>query len=116
MALKQNSSGTALLIADEPGGQVPHYVMRSWGSDYGGRHYLPKVRGEKTLASLTKRLIVLTPYPDRTMLDMVCHIDDVAVVKTWPEALALLEQDYPADARVAVIQDGTMQYMKTPQR
>ncbi|MHB8830067.1 MAG: lactate racemase domain-containing protein [Syntrophales bacterium] len=112
MALKQDSSGTALLIADEPGGQVPHYVMRSWGSDYGGRHYLPKARGEKTLASLVKRLIVLTPYPDRSMLDMVCHIDDVAVVKTWPEALALLEQDYPQNARVAVIQDGTMQYMK----
>jgi hypothetical protein len=35
-------------------------------------------------------------------------------VKSWPEALKLLEQDYPDTARVAVIQDGTVQYMKAP--
>jgi nickel-dependent lactate racemase len=113
-ALKTDGSGTAILIADSPEGQVPHYVMRAWGSDYGGRHYLPKARGEKTLASLMKRLIVLTPFPDRTMLDMICHADDISVVKSWPEALKLLEQDYPDTARVAVIQDGTVQYMKAP--
>lgn len=112
--LKPDGSGTAVLIADSPEGQVPHYVMRAWGSDYGGRHYLPKTKGEQTMASILKRLIVLTPYPDKTMLDMVCHIDDVSVVKTWPETLALLEKDYPEGARVAVIQDGTMQYMKAP--
>jgi len=114
MTLKRDRSGTAVLIADSPEGQVPHYVMRAWGSDYGGRHYLPKAKGEQTMASILKRLIVLTPYPDKTMLDMVCHIDDVSVVKTWSETLALLEQDYPEGARVAVIQDGTMQYMKSP--
>jgi nickel-dependent lactate racemase len=112
MALKTDSPGTAVLIADTPEGQVPHYVMRAWGSDYGGRHYAPKARGEKTLAALLKRLIVFTPFPDRTMLDMVCHADDIAVAKTWPAVLALLEQDYPDAARVAVIQDGTMQYLK----
>ncbi len=111
-ALNQDGSGTAVLIADSPEGQVPHYVMRAWGSDYGGRHYQSRAKGEITLASILKRLIVLTPYPDKTMLDMVCHIDDVSVVKTWSETLALLEKDYPEGARVAVIQDGTMQYMK----
>jgi nickel-dependent lactate racemase len=111
-ALNQDGSGTAVLIADSPEGQVPHYVMRAWGSDYGGRHYQSRAKGEITLASILKRLIVFTPYPDKTMLDMVCHIDDVSVVKTWPETLALLEKDYPEGARVAVIQDGTMQYMK----
>jgi nickel-dependent lactate racemase len=112
MTLKSDSSGTAILIADSPEGQVPHYVMRAWGSDYGGRHYSPKARGETTMASFLKRLIVLTPYPDRTMLDMICHADDIAVVKTWPAALALLERDYPEAARVAVIQDGTLQYVR----
>lgn len=61
-----------------------------------------------------KRLVVLNPHPDRTFLDLVCHIDDAVIVKTWDEALAILEQDYPDAAKVAVIQDGTMQYMKPP--
>ena len=63
---------------------------------------------------LMKRLIVLNPLPDRTSLDLVCHNDDAVVVKTWDEVIALLKQDYPNEARVAVVQDGTMQYMKPP--
>jgi hypothetical protein len=33
-------------------------------------------------------------------------------VKTWPEVLARLEENYPQEARVGVIPDGTMQYLK----
>lgn len=115
MTLKADCSGTAVLISDAPEGQVPHYVMRGWGTDYGGRHFEPKVAGQGIRQAFMKRLIVVAPYPDRTMLDLICHIDDATMVKSWPEALALLEEDYPGDARVAVIQDGTMQYMKNPE-
>ena len=59
-----------------------------------------------------KKLIVFSAYPDRSGLDLFCHIDDATIVKTWSEALATLEKDYPGRAKVAVIQDGTMQYMK----
>lgn len=114
MALKPGGSGTAVLISDAPEGQVPHYVMRGWGSDYGGRHFEPKIAGQGFLRAVMKRLIILAPHPDRTMLDLICHIDDATVVKSWPEARALLEEEYSGDARVAVIQDGTMQYMKNP--
>lgn len=103
--------GTVVLISDAPEGQVPHYVMRSWGSDYGGRHFAPKVRG--VISSMLKKLIVMAPYPDRTSLDWFCHIDDATMVKTWPETLAILEEDYPTTAKVAVILDGTMQYLKS---
>ncbi len=64
---------------------------------------------------MVKRLIVLSPYPDRTCLDLSCHIDDAMIVKTWSEVLYILQKDYPGEARVAVIQDGTMQYMKPRQ-
>ena len=37
--------GTAVLISDAPEGQVPHYVMRAWGLDYGGRHYNHRAPG-----------------------------------------------------------------------
>jgi lactate racemase len=112
--MKPDRSSTAVLIVDAPEGQTPHYVMRAWGSDYGGRHYFVKARGEKTITAFMKRLIVFAPHPDKTMLDLLCHIDDATIVKTWPDVLELLEKDYPERARVAVIQDGTVQYMKEP--
>jgi nickel-dependent lactate racemase len=111
--LKPGGEGTAVLIADAPEGQVPHYVMRAWGTGYGGRHYQPRDLGFVSL--LMKKLIVFNPQPDRTMLDLVCHYDDATVVKTWNEVLSLLKKDYPGDAKVAVIQDGTMQYIKMPE-
>jgi len=111
-ALKKDGSGTVVLVSDAPEGQVPHYVMRTWGTDYGGRHHTVKIKGEKVLTGFVKKLIVFAPHPDKTMLDLVCHIDDAVVVKTWPEVLALIEKDYPEYVRAAVIQDGTMQYMK----
>ncbi len=102
--------GTMVLISDAPEGQVPHYVMRAWGSDYGGRHYAPRPKG--FVRHLMKSLVVMAPYPDRTGLDLICHPDDATFVKTWSEVLALLEKDYPGPARIAVIPDGTMQYLK----
>ncbi len=111
-SFKSGGVGTGVLIADAPEGQVPHYVMRSWGSGYGGRHYEPRPKGFVNI--FMKRLVVLAPHPDRTLLDLICHVDDAVIVKTWPEVLALLEEDYPGAAKVAVIQDGTMQYMKEP--
>jgi nickel-dependent lactate racemase len=102
--------GVVALISDAPEGQVPHYVFRTWGSDYGGRQFTPRPKGFAKL--LMKKLIVLAPYPDRTGLDLICHVDDALFVKSWPECLALLEKEFPGKAKVAVVQDGTMQYMK----
>jgi nickel-dependent lactate racemase len=112
LLLKPGSQGTGVLISDCPEGQAPHYVFRSWGTDYGGRHFSP--RGKDFIPLLMKRLIVLNPSPDRTSLDQICHNDDAMVVKTWPEVLAQLEGEYPGDARVAVVPDGTIQHLKQP--
>lgn len=111
-ALKPGAVGTAVLISDAPEGQVFHYVFRSWGTGYGGRHYEPKIRGSLDRGNM-KKLIVFSPYPDRGGLDLFCHIDDATIIKTWSEVLATLEKEYPGKAKVAVVQDGTMQYMKT---
>jgi nickel-dependent lactate racemase len=112
LMLIRPKEGTLVLISDAPEGQVPHYVMRAWGSAYGGRHYLPKAKG--FVSRLMKKLIVMAPYPDRTGLDLICHPDDAIIVKTWPDVLAILEEDFPGQARVAVVPDGTMQYLKPP--
>jgi len=110
MTMKPGALGTTVLISDAPEGQVTHYVFRSWGTNYGGRHYSPRSPG--FVPRLMKKLIVLSPYPDRTSLDLICHQDDAVIVKTWPEVLTILEQDYHSEAKVAVIQDGTMQYLR----
>ncbi len=63
-----------------------------------------------------KKLIVMAPHPDRTSLDLVCHVDDAIIVKTWPEVLELIEKEFPEEAKVAVVQDGTMMHMHPPVR
>ncbi len=110
LLLMKPKEGVAVLISDAPEGQVPHYVMRTWGSDYGGRHFSPRSKG--FAQRLMKKLIVLAPTPDRTSLDLLCHADDAVYVKTWPEVMALLENEFPGTAKVAVVQDGTLMYMK----
>ena len=59
-----------------------------------------------------KKLILFSPQPDRMSLDFLGPMGDVVTVKTWEQVLAILEADYPEEAKVVVIQDGTMQYMK----
>ena len=112
MLLKPGGQGTGVLIADCPEGQVPHYVFRAWGSEYGGRHYTPRKKG--FISPFMKRLVVLNPSPDKTFLDLLCHNDDAEVVKTWPEVLAKLQEQYPGEAKVAVVPDGTIQYLMPP--
>jgi nickel-dependent lactate racemase len=113
MALKPGAAGTGVVIVGTAEGQVPHYVFRSWGSDYGGRHY--KLRPKGMIASFMKKLIVLNPHPSPTCLDLFGHVEDVMVVKSWQEVLAILERDYPGAARICVIQDGTVQYIMKPE-
>jgi nickel-dependent lactate racemase len=112
IVLKGGAAGVAVLICDASEGQIPHYVMRAWGSTYGGRHFVPRQRGFISL--LFKKLIIMNPNPDRMFLDLICHADDAVVVKSWDEVVAILEKDYPEGARIAVIQDGTVQYIKKP--
>jgi hypothetical protein len=61
-----------------------------------------------------KKLIVLNPRPTPLCLKWIGHEEDVTVVKTWEEVLAILETEYSTKASVGVIQDGTMQYIKKP--
>lgn len=112
MLLEPGGKGIGVIICDSPEGQVPHYVFRAFGSGYGGRHYTPRAPGFIPL--LMKRLVVLNPQPDKTFLDLVCNEADAVVVKTWPQALERLEEEYPGGAKVAVVVDGTVQYLMRP--
>lgn len=99
--------GIIVLVVNAPEGQVCHYLIRSFGKDYGGEFYMrmgPPPPGLK--------VIVCSRYPDRTMCDLFAPIEAVTVTRDWGETLALLEEEFPGEASVAVIPDGTMQYFK----
>ena len=97
--------GTMLIIMNTPTGQVVHYSMRSFGTDYGGRLF-----SARTLPPQFK-VIVLNPVRDLTCVDMFGNAKSVTWTKNWSEAREALESQYPDSAKVAVYPDGTIQYL-----
>jgi len=97
--------GTMLIIMNSPTGQVVHYSMRSFGTDYGGRLF-----SARTLPPQFK-VIVLNPLKDLSCVDMFGNAKSVTWTKSWSEAREALESQYPDGAKVAVYPDGTIQYL-----
>jgi nickel-dependent lactate racemase len=96
--------GTLVLIMNSPTGQVVHYSMRSFGTEYGGRLF-----SARTLPPQFKT-IVLNPLKDLTCVDMFGNAKSVTWAKNWGEAREALESQYPDGAKVAVYPDATTQY------
>jgi len=101
------AKGTIVLVVNSPEGQVCHYLLRSFGKDYGGELYLKMGAPPEGL-----KVIVCSRYPDKTMCDLFAAAQSVVVTKDWDETLSLLEKDYPSHATVAVIPDATMQFFE----
>ncbi len=97
--------GTMLIIMNSPTGQVVHYSMRSFGSDYGGRLF-----SARTLPPQFN-VIVLNPLKDLTCVDMFSNAKAVTWAKDWGEARKALECHHPNGAKVAVYPDATIQYV-----
>lgn len=102
------SRGTIVMLVDSPEGQVCHYLLRSFGKDYGGELYLERGAPPEGI-----RVVVCSRFPDMTMCDLFARADSVTITRNWEETLALLEEEYPNEASVAVIPDGTMQYFRS---
>jgi len=101
------AKGIIVLVVDAPEGQVIHYLLRSFGREYGGECYAKRGAPPETL-----RVIVCSRYPDQTMCDLFTSADSVTVTRDWDSTLDLLEGEFPETASVAVIPDGTMQYFR----
>lgn len=99
--------GIVVLLVDAPEGQVCHYLMRSFGKDYGGECYVKRGAPPGGV-----KVIVCSRYPDPTMCDLFAAPGSVVVVREWEQVLEILEKEYPGEAAVAVIPDGTMQYFR----
>ena len=103
MALEQ-FTGTVVVIADSPEGQVPHYLLGRFGSDYGGRQY--------PVAAIppTVEVILMTAYPDRTLLDWFANPEDGTIVSSWEAVMELTRPHHGKGTRAAVLPNATMQY------
>lgn len=102
------AGSTIVLVVDAPEGQVCHYLMRSFGKEYGGCGYVKRGPLPENL-----KVIVCSSYPDRTMCDLFAPVEHVTLTGDWSETLSILTSEHPGIASVAVIPDGTMQYFRT---
>ncbi len=103
--------GDMVIIAVTPEGQINHYFVRSFGKNFGGRGWRAAgVGGSLRLPPNTKRLTIMTPYPDRVGGDWVAPYHLINRAKTWTEVMRNLKNSYGTKAKVAVIPDATIQY------
>ena len=102
----ENLSGTIVIIADSPEGQVIHYLLGRWGSGYGGRQY------PVTAVPDSVELIIMAPCFDKTFGDWFANPEVVTFTESWEETLEILKPRFGSGTEVAVIPNATMQYYK----
>lgn len=100
-----DSGGTLVMITNNPWGEVPHYLRRSFGNHMAGRG-----SRKPTIPAKVKKFILQMPYQNKVSIDWLAPPELVHWVKTWDEVIALLEAEYPDSAKVAVIPDATIQF------
>lgn len=101
----REEGGDLIIIANEPGGQVVHYLFGEFGKCGEGRLQLPQ-----PLPTKVKRMIILSPFRDHVGACFFGNVPSILWVKTWEEVLDLLKTQWGDRANVAVYPDGTIQY------
>lgn len=99
--------GDLVLIMDCPAGQVVHYLLGSFGAKAKGRLF----SAVNFRLPWLKRVIVLCLQFEKATTDWLA-IPDAIWVKTWEEVLEILRRDFPDKARVGIVPDGTVQYLR----
>jgi lactate racemase len=102
----KEEGGDLVIIANEPGGQVVHYLFGEFGKCGEGGLTLPQ-----PFSSRVKRFIVLSPFRDHAGACFFGKVPSILWVKTWEEVLNLLTAEWGKSANVAVYPDGTVQYL-----
>ncbi len=103
MGLK-SFSGTVVIIANAPEGQVVHYLLGRFGQEYGGRQYpVSPIPG-------SVNLIIQACHGDKTFADWFSNPEVVTYTRDWAETLQLLRADHGSGSRVGVVPSATMAY------
>jgi nickel-dependent lactate racemase len=99
--------GDIVLVANEPAGQVVHYLLGTFGCESCGPEY--KV---KKVPQQVNKIIVYQKYHDLASRIIFPVSDKVIFMHNWNDVLELLEEDYPTTADVVIFPYAEMQYTK----
>jgi nickel-dependent lactate racemase len=102
----KEEGGDLVIIANEPAGQVVHYLFGEFGKCGEGALQLPL-----PLPTKVKRFILLSPIKDLVGAACFKGVPEIIWVKTWKEVLDLLVQGWGDKANAAVYPDATVQYV-----
>jgi nickel-dependent lactate racemase len=102
-----SKGGDIVLVANEPTGQVIHYLLGAWGCETCGPEYKMKIVPQKV-----NKIIIYTKYHDLASRAVFPVSEKVIFLHNWSEVLRVLEADYPSSANVAVFPYAEMQYTK----
>jgi len=100
----ENATGTVVVIANAPEGQITHYLCRTFGRDYGGRQY------PAGMVPPSLRVILIAPSIEKNFCDWLRNPEVITWKRSWADALPLLKESFGKGTRVGVIPDATMQY------
>ena len=104
--------GDIVIIANNPEGQVTHYLFGPFGSFSWGSRPREVIDWTKMPPPPANqpviRTIVLTEYPDLSTKPMFSNVTHY--VRTWEEVLEILEERHGAEAKVAVYPNSEIQY------
>ena len=103
--VNREGGGDVVVIANEPEGQVTHYLLGPFGSDWWGT----LGRGSR-VPPYVNRLIVYTEYPDLASRGWFGELDRVLFLHKWEDVLQALQESHGADAQVAVYPNAEIQY------
>ncbi|MEW6666691.1 MAG: lactate racemase domain-containing protein [Thermodesulfobacteriota bacterium] len=104
-ALKEQG-GDLVIIANEPSGQIVHYLYGEFGRC--GEEALP---APVPSASKARRCILLSPIKDIVGAACFRGLPSLIWAKTWQEVLDLLTAEWGDRANVAIYPDATVQYV-----
>ncbi|MBT3363766.1 MAG: DUF2088 domain-containing protein [Chloroflexi bacterium] len=106
-----DSGGDMVMIANAPGGQVPHYLIGHWGKNNEGdsRHYKLK-RPPMEIPAHINHLIRYSEYPDVVSMDFAAGSKKAVPASTWDDVLTLLKAGHPDGAKVAVYPNADVMY------
>jgi len=101
----KEEGGDLVIIANEPAGQVVHYLFGEFGR-CGGEMLEPPL----PLSSKIKRCIILSPIKDIVGAACFKGLPSLIWTRTWEQVLDLLVKEWRDKANVAIYPDATMQY------
>lgn len=102
----KEEGGDLVIIANEPAGQIVHYLFGEFGRCGGETLDVPL-----PLSWKIGRCIILSPIKDIAGAACFKGLPSLIWAKTWDEVLDLLVKEWQDKANVAVYPDATVQYV-----